>query len=148
MWYDLPVDSVTIDGSDVNGMYDLSQLEKQRPLCNVSACQQWGDSPPKQRRTRGQHPCDQGFLCQLLCSVLTQSYSKVGVGRSALDAKGLGRLIHSEKIEEILCFIASKTRQRQQFPAPSLLNSVKGNTSGFAGGISFWELLCFLDIKA
>ena len=102
MWYDLPVDSVTIDGSDVNGMYDLSQLEKRDRYAMFLHANNGVTVLQNSGAPEGSILVIKDSYANCFVPFLTQSYSKVVVVDLRSMPKGLAELIHSEKIEEIL----------------------------------------------
>lgn len=102
VWYDLPVDSVTIDGSDVNGMYDLSQLEKRDRYAMFLHANNGVTVLQNSGAPEGSILVIKDSYANCFVPFLTQSYSKVVVVDLRSMPKGLAELIHSEKIEEIL----------------------------------------------
>ncbi|MCM0704227.1 DHHW family protein [Faecalicatena sp. BF-R-105] len=102
VWYDLPVDSVTIDGSEADGMYDLSQLEKRDRYAMFLHANNGVTVLQNSGAPEGSILVIKDSYANCFVPFLTQSYSKVVVVDLRSMPKSLAELIHSEKIEEIL----------------------------------------------
>ncbi|PWM24287.1 MAG: hypothetical protein DBX44_04625 [Oscillospiraceae bacterium] len=102
VWYDLPVDSVTIDGKAVDGMYDFSQLEKRDRYAMFLYANNGVTIIENSAAEPGSILVIKDSYANCFVPFLTQSYSKVVVVDLRSMPTGLAQLIEDEGIEQLL----------------------------------------------
>ncbi len=102
VWYDLPIDSVTIDQKPVDGMYDLSQLNTRDRYALFLHANNGVTVIENSAAPEGSILVVKDSYANCFVPFLTQNYSKVVVVDLRSMPKGLAALLQSEQIEELL----------------------------------------------
>lgn len=101
-WYELPVDSVTIDGVPKDSMYDYSQLEGRDKYAMFLHANNGVTVIENSQAAGGTVMVIKDSYANCFVPYLTQNYGKVIVIDLRSMPKGLNELIAGEKIDDIL----------------------------------------------
>lgn len=101
-WYELPVDDVRIDGVRVEGLYDYAQLQKRDSYAMFLHANNGVTVIENAAAPQGSLLVIKDSYANCFAPFLSQSYSKVVVVDLRSLPKGLGELIETEQIEDVL----------------------------------------------